>query len=62
MKIISRNIFDKHSIGVTPLIKQIAQEIAVMRIIDDQNIIRLHEVIDDNTCPKIYLGLKVFYD
>lgn len=36
----------------------VAKEIAVMKKLDHPNVIRLHEVIDDEEKDKIYMGIQ----
>lgn len=38
--------------------QNVAKEIAVMKKLDHPNVIRLHEVIDDEERDKIYMGIQ----
>ena len=39
--------------------QEVAKEIAVMKKLDHPNVIRLHEVIDDEERDKLYMGEEI---
>ena len=42
--------------GYKDALQEVAKEIAVMKKLDHPNVIRLHEVIDDEDKDKLYMG------
>lgn len=52
-------MLQKRKIKGKSLFYQLAEEISTMRLIDDVNIVRLEEIIDDKTSDKLYLGMNM---
>eukprot|EP00759_Apiculatamorpha_spiralis_P012589 PhF_6_TR19588/c1_g1_i1/m.28564/K07359/CAMKK2; calcium/calmodulin-dependent protein kinase kinase 2 len=54
IKVMNRNHFARTRGGLN----NVRREVAIMKRLDHPNVIRLHEVIDDPTCNKMYLILE----
>eukprot|EP00824_Muranothrix_gubernata_P000703 TRINITY_DN107_c4_g1_i1.p1 TRINITY_DN107_c4_g1~~TRINITY_DN107_c4_g1_i1.p1 ORF type:complete len:514 (+),score=92.50 TRINITY_DN107_c4_g1_i1:44-1543(+) len=58
VKVLSRSSLQRKLLGCENALQRTHREVAILRQLDHANIIRLVEVIDDPTSPKLYLVLE----